>query len=140
MTMRAGRDDSLKHSGPSDQQDVLVSLVLLALIIILALGRISLDENWRKVLRVSLAFLAYNAVLLALVGRVARASVRLPFWIFAAAAGLAELVSGWLRVNWRPSDLALAPLAALLLGGVHWLSLRAWRLLRARIEMGRRPA
>lgn len=136
MIINAGKDAPIEYSGRSNHRDVMVSLAVLALIIVLALSRIALDENWRKVLRVSLAFLTYNAVLLALVRRVAKLSGRLPFWIFAAAAASAELVSGRLRVDSRASDLALVPLAALLLGGVHWLSLRAWRSLRARIEAG----
>ncbi|HEV2913630.1 MAG TPA: hypothetical protein VGX92_10145 [Pyrinomonadaceae bacterium] len=136
MNINAGNDAPLKNPARNDRRDIAISLVVLALIIILALSRIALDENWRKVLRVSMAFLTYNAVLLALVRHVVRTGPCAPFWIFAAAAASAELASGWLRVSWRASDLALAPLAALLIGGVHWLALRAWRSVLERIEVG----
>jgi hypothetical protein len=113
------------------------SIWLLGLIIVLALGRIALDGNWQKVLRVSLAFFTYSGVLLFLFQSAARTSpslTRLPFWIFAVAGALAELVTGWLRPDWRASDLlAMPPAAALLIGGLHWLVLRAWRPLRTRI-------
>jgi hypothetical protein len=128
--------------GKVARRDLLLSMGGLALIIVLALGRIALDGNWQKVLRVSLAFLVYAAALLVLAKARARltaaASAPLPFWIFALAGAAAELSSGWLRPDWRLSDLLGMPFAAaLLIGGFHWLVLRAWRPLRERIVTGR---
>lgn len=58
----------------------------------------------------------------------------LPFWPFASAAVAAELSSGWLRTGVAPGlTIWLAPLAGILVGGVHWLALRHWRSLRARL-------
>lgn len=127
-------------SGKVLRRDFVLSMWLLSLIIVLALGRIALDGNWQKVLRVSLAFFTYSGALLFLYKSAARKApslIRLPFWIFAVAGALAELVSGWLRPDWRASDLlAMPPAAALLIGGLHWLVLRAWRPLRSRILAG----
>jgi hypothetical protein len=130
-----------KSSTSNAHNDLAMSLCLLAVIITLALGRIALDANWLKCLRVSLAFCTYLGVVLALLrrGRFINAAGQLSFWPFALAAALAELVSGWLRPGASVSmTLEMAITAALLVGGVHWLSLRSWRLLRDKIERGGR--
>jgi hypothetical protein len=132
-------EEIVESAGDVARRDLLLSMGLLALIILLALGRIALDGNWQKVVRVSLAFIVYATALLVLARARARfftASASLPFWIFAVAGALAELSSGWLRPDWRVSDLVAMPFAAaLLVGGFHWLVLRAWRPLRERIVM-----
>ena len=110
-------------------------------IILLAVSQLALQGNWQKVLRVSLAFLTYSAVLLSFARYFSKfgvTSIRLPFWIFAVAGGAAEIASGWLRPDWRLSDTLMLPLAAAaLIGGLHWLGLMAWRPLRERILLGR---
>lgn len=62
--------DSHQHSTrilvSVSRRDLLVSIGLLGLIICLALSRLALQGNWQKVLRVSLAFVAYSGVLLTL--------------------------------------------------------------------------
>jgi hypothetical protein len=122
------------------RRDLFVSLALLGLIIVLALGGLAYDGNWRKFLRVSLALLTYISVLMFLT-RLATSALKkpaLPFWIFAFAAGAAEAASGWLRPDWRLSDTLVMPLAAaLLIGGFHWFVLRTWRPVRRRIGLGK---
>jgi hypothetical protein len=126
--------------GNDARRDLIVSMGVLGFIIALAVSRLALEGNWQKVLRVSLAFLTYSAVLLSLAGYVHKfsvANIRLPFWVFAVAAGAAEVASGWLRPDWRLSDTVTLPLAAaVLIGGSHWLALTAWRPLRERIVSG----
>jgi hypothetical protein len=118
----------------------MLSMGLLALIIIMALFRIAWTGNWLKVLRVSLGFLTYGLTLLAMLRSFAQPALergRLSFWIFALAAAAAELCSGWLRPDWRMSDLLTLPVvAAFLIGGFHWSVLRMWRGLRERIVSG----
>jgi len=122
------------------RRDLMLSMGLLTLIIILALFRIAWTGNWLKVLRVSLAFLTYGLTLPALLRGFAQHALernRLPFWIFALAAAAAELCSGWLRPDWRMSDLLTLPLvAAFLIGGFHWCVLHMWRGVRGRIVAG----
>ena len=126
---------------PDARRDLAVSLVVLGFIIVLVLSGLAMDGNWRKFLRVLLAFLAYVTLLLALLRggyRAAGAGAHLPFWPFAVAAAVAELVSGWLRPGMSAGiTFSVAPAAALLIGGVHWLALRAWRPLHERILSGR---
>jgi hypothetical protein len=138
-------EESTSESGAKVlRSDFALTMWLLGLIIALALGRIALDGNWQKMLRVSLAFVTYSGVLLFLFQSAARKScsiIRPPFRMFALAGALAELVSGWLRPDWRASDLlAMTPAAALLIGGLHWLVLRTWRPLRTSILTGRESA
>lgn len=105
--------------------NLILSLTAIGLIIALAVIQLGLQGNWPKVLRVSVAFLAYCTFLLYLARWTSRAS--LPFYMFAIAAGVAELCSGWLRPDWRVSDTVIMPLvAALLFGGFHWFVLRVW--------------
>ena len=127
-----------RFSAAPARRDLFVSVALLGLIVAMALGRIALDGNWQKVLRISLAFLIYSTALMLLVRLAAKAAVErfgMPFCLFAVAAGAAELASGWLRPDWRVSDTLFMPLAAaLLIGGFHWLALRTWRPLRQLIS------
>ena len=139
MIRKTKEEEIVESGGNIARRDLLLSMGLLALIIVLALGRIALDGNCQKVVRVSLAFVVYATALLVLArARFSGANAPLPFWIFAVAGAAAELSSGWLRPDWRLSDLLAMPFAAaLLVGGFHWLVLRAWRPLRERIVMRR---
>lgn len=129
----------MAHSTNNSRRDFRLSLGVFALIVASALCGLALDANWPKFLRVLLAFSTYSAVLLLLFRRETPGA--LPLWPFALAAAAAELASGWLRPNatalLSPS---VAPAAALLIGGLHWLTLRAWRPLRARITSPGRAA
>lgn len=111
------------------------SALLLAFLFAAVLGGLAYEENWRKFLRIGLASSVYlSALLLLMRRRRERAEAPLPFWPFAVAATAAELSSGWLRT--RVADgmtFWLAPAAAALVGGLHWLALRYWRCLRERL-------
>jgi hypothetical protein len=116
------------------RRDLLISLVLLGCVFLFVLGGLAWDENWRKFLRVLIGAALYVSILLALLrarSKSIKARDGLPLWAFAVAAAAAELASGWLRTNVSEGiTFWLAPLAALLIGGVHWLALRSWRPLR----------
>ena len=136
----ASYEEQINPATSLARRDLFVSLCVLAIILILALGRTAQQSNYLKCVRILVAFCTYGAVLLTLLRCFDPQSVRVTsfsFWPFAVAAATAELASGWLRPNWRASDILLAPLAAFLVGGIHWLSLRAWRQLRERIETSR---
>ncbi|HEV7843454.1 MAG TPA: hypothetical protein VGO69_07135 [Pyrinomonadaceae bacterium] len=128
---RGGYDDATSRS------DMAASLCVLTLLIAFALSGLAWDENWRKLLRVLAGFSAYVIVLLSALGvhrLIAKRRARLPFRAFALAGAMAEISSGWLRPAARmPIDLLTALAAAFLIGGVHWLTLRAWRPLHERI-------
>jgi hypothetical protein len=120
------------------RRDLIVSVGLLALVFVAVLCGLAHDENWRKFLRISIASFTYLAVLLSLTWnwrkRAGATRVPLPFWPFAVAAAVAELSSGWLRTRVAPDiTFWLAPLAAALVGGIHWLALSYWRGLRERL-------
>lgn len=120
------------------RRDLIVSLSVLTVLIAFALSGLAFDENWRKLLRVLTGFSAYVVVLLsalAIYGSTGRRAARLPFRAFALAGGAAEISSGWLRPEARmPVDILTAMAAALLIGGAHWLALRAWRPLYEKIS------
>ena len=126
--------------GNARRRDFIVSIGVLGFIVALAVSQLALEGNWQKVLRVSLAFLTYSAVLLSFaryVSKFAEESIHLRFRIFAVAGAAAEIASGWLRPDWSLSDTLTLPLAAaVLIGGSHWLALMAWRPLRERILSG----
>lgn len=129
-----------RQSGYDDQtarSDLLLSLCLFSLLVAFALSGLAWEENWRKLLRVLIGFTTYVTILLAALGAYGlfrKSSARFPFWAFALAGAMAEVSSGWLRpAATRSVDLLTALAAAVLIGGVHWLALRAWRPLRARI-------
>ncbi len=113
----------------------MLSALLLALLFTAVLCGLAYEENWRKLVRVGLAASVYLSALLLLTRRWrSGASTALPLWPFAVAAAAAELSSGWLRT--RVADgmtFWLAPAAAVLVGGLHWLALRRWRHLRERL-------
>ena len=115
-------------------RDLLVSIAGLGIVVLAALIGLATDDNWPKVLRVALAFATY-AVSCIVLFRVA--GKRLRYWIFASSAALSALVSvslnrsyGLIPAATFPRTLAVsAAVAALLLGGVHYLGLRFWRRL-----------
>jgi len=117
------------------RHDLRSSALLLALLFAAVLCGLAYEENWRKLLRVGLAASVYLSALLLLTRRWREPAAKpLPFWPFALAAAAAELSSGWLRT--RVADgmtFWLAPAAAVLVGGLHWLALRHWRRLRERL-------
>ena len=120
---------------PDDaRRDLLASLCILGFVVAAVLCGLAYDANWRKFLRISIAAFSYVAALLTLLRPKSRAAVsrgRLPFWPFAASAGACELASGWLRPGVPAgTTLWVAPLAAILIGGLHWLTLLSWRPLR----------
>ncbi|HEV2704840.1 MAG TPA: hypothetical protein VGV59_02890 [Pyrinomonadaceae bacterium] len=116
-------------------RDLSRSLITLALVFVVVLGGLAHDENWRKFSRVLIAASVYLAILSAYARfrrRRAAPSAGLAFTAFALAAASAELASGWLRTGTTSTlTLWLAPLAACLIGGLHWLALRTWRPLRS---------
>ncbi|HEY0321309.1 MAG TPA: hypothetical protein VGC66_10165 [Pyrinomonadaceae bacterium] len=137
-----------KQKGYEDaisDRDMVVSLCLLALLVAFALAGLAWDENWRKLLRVLTGFSAYVIVLLSALGvcrLILKRRASIPFRAFALAGAMAEVSSGWLRPTAvTPVDLLTAIAAAFLIGGAHWLALRAWRPLRKRIVRAeRQPA
>ena len=117
------------------RRDLVLSALLLALLFAAVLCGLAYDENWRKLLRVGLAASVYLSALLLLTRRRrGGAAAPLPFWPFALAAAAAELSSGWLRTRVAEGvTFWLAPAAAVLVGGLHWLALRHRRRLRERL-------
>ena len=117
------------------RRDLLWSALLLALLFACVLCGLAYEENWHKLLRVGLASGVYLSALLLLTRRWReRGHAPLPFWPFAVAAAAAELSSGWLRTRVAGGmTFWLAPAAAVLVGGLHWLALRHWRRLRERL-------
>jgi uncharacterized membrane protein (Fun14 family) len=128
---QGGQDDSTRG------RDLAASLCVLCLLIGFALSGLAWDENWRKFMRVLMAFAVYVIVLLSALGAyglIRGRRARFPFWTFALAGAMAEISSGWLRPTATAKiDLSTALAAAFLIGGVHWLALRAWRPLYERI-------
>ena len=127
--------EACEMEGRHARRDLTLSALLLALLFALVLCGLAYEENWRKLLRVGLASSVYLSALLLLTRRWRKGTAAtLPFWPFAVAAAAAELSSGWLRT--RVADgitFWLAPAAAVLVGGLHWLALRHWRHLRERL-------
>lgn len=120
------------------RRDLLTSLCVLAVLFASVLSGLAWEENWPKFLRVLIGFSAYILALLAALGLydlIMKRRARLPFAPFVVAGAAAEISSGWLRpAATMPVDLLTAVAAALLIGGTHWLALRAWRPLRERVS------
>jgi hypothetical protein len=127
--------EAYEGEGRHARRDLRLSALLLALLFAAVLCGLAAEENWRKLLRVGLASSLYLSALLLLTRRWREgAAVPLPFWPFALAAAAAELSSGWLRTRVAGGmTFWLAPAAAVLVGGLHWLALRHWRRLRERL-------
>ena len=136
--MQGALEEKSAGDSAAIRRDFKMSLFVLALLIGFALSGLAWDENWRKLARVLIGFSAYVFVLLAALGvygslRKQRGAA-LPFWAFALSGAAAEISSGWLRPGAKASvDLWTALAAALLIGGAHWLALRAARSLHERI-------
>ena len=128
-------DDANELDSRHARRDLLTSALLLALLFAAVLCGLAYEENWRKLLRVGVAASVYLTTLLLLTRRWRRETFApLPFWPFAVAAAAAELSSGWLRTRVAEGmTFWLAPAAAVLVGGLHWLALRRWRRLRERL-------
>ena len=128
-------NEACEGEGRHARRDLRLSVLLLALLFAAVLCGLAYEENWRKLLRVGLASSVYLSALLLLTRRRREGTAApLPFWPFALAGAAAELSSGWLRT--RVADgmtFWLAPAAAVLVGGLHWLALRHWRPLRERL-------
>jgi len=110
--------------------DLRLSIVLLAVIVLFALGGLALDGNWPKLLRVSLSFVAYASVLLGFAKYRSKdaADTYVPFAWFALAGAAAGIVSGLVRPVFDWGVLIVGAIAAgLLLAGIHCLALRQWR-------------
>lgn len=107
------------------------SLLLLALVVLIAAGILVANANWPKLLRVTVAATVYVGML-TLRAR-SSASAEQPWWPFAVAGGLAGLASAALQPVFSiPILLASAAGGALLLGTVHWLGVRYGAALRDR--------
>lgn len=131
---------STSDAGRTERRDFLLSLAALGLVFAAVLGGLAYDENWRKLLRVLAGAAVYVGLLLSAWRWRRGGEGRPPFWAFALAAGAAELASGWLRPGTHTLlTLWVAPAAALLLGGAHWLALSTWRALRARLVPAAEP-
>ena len=108
------------------------SIALMAVVVALALIGLATEGNWPKILRVSLSFVTYAGTLLAWRNGWRSPRATLPFLWFASAGAAAGVVSGLVRTQFHWSVLLAGTAgAALLLGGVHWLGLMYWRLVRA---------
>jgi hypothetical protein len=136
--MRGLLEEKSGDKSATTMRDFKMSLFVMALLIGFALAGLARDENWRKLVRVLIGFSAYLVVLLSALGVYSsmrkQRGVSLPFPAFALSGAAAEISSGWLRPGAKASvDLWTALAAALLIGGVHWLALRAARSLHERI-------
>lgn len=135
MADRAERKN--QNDGGTRARDLMVSLGLLALLLAFVLAGLAWEENWQKLLRVLIGFVAYVLVLLSAFGLyrlIMKRGAGLPFAAFALAGAAAEISSGWLRPTAKTAlDLSTALAAAILIGGLHWLALRLRRPLRERI-------
>ena len=127
--------EAYQVQGRHARRDFMSSALLLALLFAGVLCGLAYEENWRKLVRVGLAASVYLSALLLLTRRWReREHAPLPFWPFAVAEAAAELSSGWLRTRVAEGmTFWLAPAAAVLVGGLHWLALRHWRRLRERL-------
>ena len=141
MTAEEGRN---RYNQSAPARDLYASLLVMSILVAFALTGLAWDENWRKLLRVALGFAAYVVALVTAIRVYSldkRERVSLPLWAFALAGAAAEASSGWLRPQARWSvDIPTVTMAALLIGGAHWLGLRLWRPLRERIVSFERKA
>ena len=128
-------NDADELNGDVARRDLRLSAALLALAFLAVLCGLAYEGNWQKLMRIGLASSVYLSALLLLTRRWrVEACATLPFWPFAVAGAVAELSSGWLRTAGATGiTFWLAPAAAALVGGVHWLALRYWRTLRERL-------
>jgi hypothetical protein len=108
------------------------TLMVLAAIVLFASIGLALDGNWPKLVRVTLAAVAYLGPLAAWSSYPFPRDTP-PWWLFAGAGGLAGLVSGLLQPVFSLAVILMQIAgASLLLGTVHWLALRYGRAVRQR--------
>ena len=106
----------------------MASLLLLAIVVLLAVAGLAMDGNWPKIARVSTSFVAYCVVLLAAAGAERSEGARVPCRAFALAGGASGLVSGLVRTDVDIAVVVAGAIAgALLLGGMHWFAHTCWR-------------
>ena len=116
--------------------ELLVSILLLTLVTMIADFGLAFQGDWPRIVRVTLSAASYVAVLgvvLRGIGRLGAPAARIPYWPFALAGTAAGVIGALLP----PSDRALLSLAgvvlaALILGGFHWLAIRSWPRARTR--------
>ncbi len=134
--------DSPRTPADAARRDFRASLCLVGFVTVAVLCGLAHDENWRKFLRISIASAVYVSALSALWGVVPRRGrAGLPFRAYAVAAAAAELSSGWLRPGVPAGTTVwVAAVAAVLLGGFHWLALARWRPFRESLLSGRTRA
>jgi hypothetical protein len=114
------------------KDDLPASLAILSVVICFALIGLAFDHNWPKLVRVALAFLTYASVLSAF-ARSANARPQYRWFVLAATA--AGIVSGVARTVFSWQILVAGAIGApLFIGGVHYLALRYWRVVREQIE------
>lgn len=131
--------DAHRRSGPKGRE-LTASLAVSGVLVVFALAGLSLQGNWSKVMRVLLAWLTYGAVLLGMAW--ARQALfasedRVPYWLFALAGAGAGVVSGLLHPAGSTRLVVVSGLlTAVLLGGLHYLVVREWRGIMARMASG----
>src|SRR5262245_6591274 len=111
------------------------SILVLIAMFTLAISGLSIDGNWIKALRVSIAVVVYCGILLLMIRQDEPDSI--PVWPFLIAAASAEMTSGWLRPDARSFFNFPVALAAMLLGLIHWIALRCTPAIYNRIRSGR---
>ena len=117
--------------------ELILSIGLLTAVIMIADVSLAIQGNWPKILRVTLAAATYVAILgmtLKLTGRFGAPPSRLPVWTFLVAGAAGGLVSGVVRPEVSaPVVIVSAVLTPTLLGTFHWIALRRWSWIRARL-------
>ena len=112
-------------------RDVRLSLLLLALVILIACAGLAFDGNWPKVLRVSSAFTSYTLALAAF--GVLTAGARTGLGRVAAAGAIAGFVSGVVRPEFDAMLVAASIAGGAAFAAVHWLALTRCRALATRM-------
>ena len=112
------------------------SLALLAAVVLFTVIGLAADQNWPKVLRVSLAFASYTTVLL--VGSRLRSfthpGAAVPYWLFVLAGATAGVVSGTVRPTIQPAVVLISVAAgAFLISTVHWAGARRYDAIRTNV-------
>lgn len=119
--------------------ELIGSITLIALIVAGATVGLLFQGNWPKTVRVlaaSATYLGVCGVVLACTSALRGEARRLPYWPFWFAGAAAGLVSAVVRPTTTAYVILIQTLsAALLLGGVHWVSVRWWRRMRSTLGL-----